>query len=63
MRKKITVIGAGNVGATCAFRIAKGNYADGMLLRSHCMSMVIRSNRNHRDTQVDRRSMYYCCSL
>ena len=32
MRKKITVIGAGNVGATCAFRIAEGNYADVVLL-------------------------------
>jgi len=32
MRKKITVIGAGNVGATCAFRIAEGNYADIVVL-------------------------------
>jgi len=32
MRKKISVIGAGNVGATCAFRIAEGNYADVVLL-------------------------------
>jgi len=32
MRKKITVIGAGNVGATCAFRIAEGNYADVVVL-------------------------------
>ncbi len=32
MRKKITVIGAGNVGATCAFRILEGNYADVVLL-------------------------------
>ena len=28
MRSKVTVIGAGNVGATCAQRIAEKGYAD-----------------------------------
>jgi malate dehydrogenase len=32
MRMKVSVIGAGNVGATCAFRIAEGNYADVVVL-------------------------------
>ena len=32
MRSKVSVIGAGNVGATCAFRIAEGGYADIVLL-------------------------------
>jgi len=32
MRKKITVIGAGNVGATCAQRLAEKDYADVVLL-------------------------------
>jgi malate dehydrogenase len=32
MRSKISVIGAGNVGATCAFRIAEKGYADIVLL-------------------------------
>lgn len=32
MRKKVSVIGAGNVGATCAFRIAEGGYADVVLV-------------------------------
>lgn len=32
MRKKITVVGAGNVGATCAQRIAERDYADVVLV-------------------------------
>jgi malate dehydrogenase len=32
MRKKVTVIGAGNVGATCAQRIAEKGYADVVML-------------------------------
>jgi malate dehydrogenase len=32
MRKKVTVIGAGNVGATCAQRIAEKGYADVVLV-------------------------------
>ncbi len=32
MRSKVSVIGAGNVGATCAFRIAERGYADIVLL-------------------------------
>ena len=28
MRKKITVVGAGNVGATCAQELARRDYAD-----------------------------------
>jgi len=32
MRRKVSVIGAGNVGATCAFRIAEGGYADVVLV-------------------------------
>jgi len=32
MRKKVSVIGAGNVGATCAFRISEGGYADVVLV-------------------------------
>jgi malate dehydrogenase len=32
MRSKVSVIGAGNVGATCAFRIAEGGYADVVLV-------------------------------
>jgi len=32
MRRKVSVIGAGNVGATCAFRIAERGYADVVLL-------------------------------
>ena len=32
MRSKISVIGAGNVGATCAFRIAEKGYADVVLV-------------------------------
>jgi malate dehydrogenase len=32
MRSKISIIGAGNVGATCAFRIAEKGYADIVLL-------------------------------
>lgn len=32
MRRKVSVIGAGNVGATCAFRIAEKGYADIVLL-------------------------------
>jgi malate dehydrogenase len=32
MRSKVSIIGAGNVGATCAFRIAEKGYADIVLL-------------------------------
>ena len=32
MRSKVSVIGAGNVGATCAFRIAEQDYADVVLV-------------------------------
>jgi malate dehydrogenase len=32
MRKKVTVIGAGNVGATCAQEIARRDYADVVLV-------------------------------
>jgi malate dehydrogenase len=32
MRNKVSIIGAGNVGATCAFRIAEKGYADIVLL-------------------------------
>jgi malate dehydrogenase len=32
MRRKVSIIGAGNVGATCAFRIAEKGYADIVLL-------------------------------
>lgn len=32
MRSKVSIIGAGNVGATCAFRIAERGYADIVLL-------------------------------
>ena len=32
MRKKITVVGAGNVGATCAQRLAERGYADVVLV-------------------------------
>jgi malate dehydrogenase len=32
MRSKVSIIGAGNVGATCAFRIAEKGYADVVLL-------------------------------
>ncbi len=32
MRSKVTVVGAGNVGATCAFRIAEKGYADVVLV-------------------------------
>ncbi|MFA4837650.1 MAG: malate dehydrogenase, partial [Dehalococcoidia bacterium] len=32
MRSKVSVIGAGNVGATCAFRIAEKGYADVVLV-------------------------------
>ncbi len=32
MRSKVSVIGAGNVGATCAFRIAEQGYADVVML-------------------------------
>jgi malate dehydrogenase len=32
MRSKVSIIGAGNVGATCAFRIAENGYADIVLL-------------------------------
>src|SRR4051812_25691209 len=32
MRRKITVVGAGNVGATCAQRIAERDYADVVLI-------------------------------
>jgi len=32
MRKKISVIGAGNVGATCVQRIAEKGYADVVML-------------------------------
>jgi len=32
MRSKVSMIGAGNVGATCAFRIAEKGYADVVLL-------------------------------
>jgi len=32
MRSKVSVIGAGNVGETCAFRIAEGGYADVVLV-------------------------------
>lgn len=32
MRRKVSVIGAGNVGATCAFRIAEQGYADVVML-------------------------------
>ena len=31
-RKKVTVVGAGNVGATCAFAIARSDYADVVLV-------------------------------
>jgi malate dehydrogenase len=31
-RKKVTVVGAGNVGATCAFAIARADYADVVLV-------------------------------
>jgi malate dehydrogenase len=31
-RKKVTVVGAGNVGATCAFTIARADYADVVLV-------------------------------
>ena len=31
-RKKITVVGAGNVGATCAQRLAERDYADVVLV-------------------------------
>src|SRR3954464_10148202 len=34
MRRKITVVGAGNVGATCAQRIAERDYADVVLIDS-----------------------------
>jgi len=32
MRSKVSVIGAGNVGATCAFRIAEKGYLDVVLV-------------------------------
>ena len=32
MRKKVTVVGAGNVGATCAQELARRDYADVVLL-------------------------------
>ena len=32
MRKKITVVGAGNVGASCAQRLAERGYADVVLV-------------------------------
>ncbi|MBT9160153.1 MAG: malate dehydrogenase [Dehalococcoidia bacterium] len=32
MRRKVSIIGAGNVGATCAFRIAEKGYADVVLV-------------------------------
>src|SRR3990172_8623191 len=32
MRKKITVVGAGNVGATCAQELARRDYADVVLV-------------------------------
>jgi len=32
MDNKVSIIGAGNVGATCAFRIAENRYADIVLL-------------------------------
>ena len=32
MRRKVTVIGAGNVGATCAQEIARRDYADVVLV-------------------------------
>jgi malate dehydrogenase len=34
MRRKITVVGAGNVGASCAKRLAEGDYADVLLIDS-----------------------------
>ena len=32
MRRKVTVIGAGNVGATCAQEVARRDYADVVLV-------------------------------
>ena len=32
MRSKVSIIGAGNVGATCAFRVAERGYADVVLV-------------------------------
>src|SRR5215207_3004788 len=32
MRRRVTVVGAGNVGATCAHRIAERDYADVVLV-------------------------------
>ena len=32
MRKKVTVVGAGNVGATCAQEVARRDYADVVLV-------------------------------
>src|ERR671937_2764318 len=32
MRKKVTVVGAGNVGATCALELARRDYADVVLV-------------------------------
>jgi len=32
MRSKVSIIGAGNVGATCAFRIAEKGYLDVVLV-------------------------------
>ena len=32
MRKKVTVVGAGNVGATCAQELARRDYADVVLV-------------------------------
>ena len=31
-RKKVTVVGAGNVGATCALEVARRDYADVVLV-------------------------------
>ncbi len=32
MRKKVTIVGAGNVGATCAQEVARRDYADVVLV-------------------------------
>ena len=42
MRRKVTVVGAGNVGATLAQRVAEKGYADVVIVDNICMQLVAR---------------------
>ena len=58
MRRKITVVGAGNVGATTAQRLAERDYAD-IESASHAIAQILRQHAE-RSTDMDQNVCEAC---